>query len=148
MHSEGNLQISLCGGFWHAVPGNERSRQLAWTSRPGSAACHAEQNFEEGGAYFILFFIFFPFLAVVTFYLFLINTSVTRNIWVSSLGARFYSFFFHPSFFFLLENCHTCSVSRCSSHLCWGEKEKKKGNFQKRWNDDTEAIWSEMIGMD
>lgn len=149
MHSEGNLQISLCGGFWHAVPGNERSRQLAWTSRPGSAVCHAEQNFEEEGVAFILFYFFviFSSLCVVTFYFFLINTSVIHNIWVSSLEACFYSFYFFIHFV-LLGNCHTCSVSRCSSHLCWGKKKKEKGNFQKRWNDDIEPIWSEMIVMD
>lgn len=72
-------------------------------------------------------------LTVFAFSLFLlINTSVT---WVVLRGSLLL-FFSHS----LLEDRHTCSVGRCSSHLCWDGKKIKKGGRgensrnRTRWN--------------
>lgn len=74
-------------------------------------------------------------LTVFAFSLFLlINTSVTRVVLRGSLLL----FFSHS----LLEDRHTCSVGRCSSHLCWdGKKKLKRGGGEKIPETGPAGMW-------
>lgn len=107
-YSEGNLQISLRWGFWRAFP---KWKAMTISMNLPSRLSRLPSQAELGGAG--------VFLTVLTFSLFiLINTSVTRGVWVSSEGAC-RSLFFSPG------SSHLFSQQVFQSSLLWRKKREK-----------------------